>query len=166
MTAGTLNTLHNLHFYLDTMRRIREAIVFSTLEEVRQSYRRIFPAWRIGSASALCMHVGVHNAVLAMGTPPGPGVNPYVQLIPIALVFAIFYFIILLPTKRKQKKLQEFLDALKVGDRVVTNGGIYGSVTKVNGNTVQLQIADKVRIELAKSAIVGYQGQESLADSN
>ncbi len=42
MTAGTLNTLHNLHFYLDTMRRVREAIVFSTLEEVRQSYRRIF----------------------------------------------------------------------------------------------------------------------------
>jgi queuine tRNA-ribosyltransferase len=44
MTAGTLNTLHNLHFYLDTMNRIREAIVFATLEELRQSYRRIFPA--------------------------------------------------------------------------------------------------------------------------
>ncbi len=44
MTAATLNTLHNLHFYLDTMRRVREAIVFSTLEEVRQNYRRIFPA--------------------------------------------------------------------------------------------------------------------------
>ena len=91
--------------------------------------------------------------------------NQYANLIPIALVFAIFYFIILLPTKRRQKKLQEFLDALKVGDRIVTNGGIYGSVTKVDGTTVQLQIADKVRIELAKSAIVGYQGQESLADS-
>ena len=44
MTAATLNTLHNLHFYLDTMRRIREAIVFSTLEELRQDYRQIFPA--------------------------------------------------------------------------------------------------------------------------
>ena len=44
MNAGTLNTLHNLHFYLDTMRRIREAIVFSTLEEFRQDFRRIFPA--------------------------------------------------------------------------------------------------------------------------
>lgn len=43
MTAGTLNTLHNLHFYLDTMSRIREAIVFATLEELRQNYRRIFP---------------------------------------------------------------------------------------------------------------------------
>ena len=110
------------------------------------------------------MHFGVHNLVLAMGTPPGQGINPFVQFIPIALVFAIFYFIILLPTKRRQKKLQEFLEALKVGDKVVTNGGIYGSVTKVNGNTVQLQIAERVRIELAKNAIVGYQGQEPLAD--
>ena len=108
----------------------------------------------------------MYSLVLAMGTPQGPGVNPYVQLIPIALVFAIFYFIILLPTKRRQKKLQEFLAALKVGDRVVTNGGIYGSVVKVDGSTVHLQIADKVRIEIAKSAIVGYQGQESLADSH
>ena len=112
------------------------------------------------------MHLVVYNVVLAMGTAPGPGVNPLVQLIPIALVFAIFYFIILLPTKRRQKKLQEFLDALKVGDRVVTNGGIYGSVTKVNGNTVHLQIADKVKIELSKNAIVGFQGQESLAENN
>jgi len=112
------------------------------------------------------MRDGMHNLVLAMGTPPGPGVNPFVQLIPIALVVAIFYFIIILPTKRRQKKLQEFHEALKVGDRIVTNGGIYGAVTKVNGNTVQLQIAEKVRIELAKNAIVGYQGQESLADSN
>ena len=111
------------------------------------------------------MRDGVHNLVLAMGAPPGPGVNPYIQLIPIALVFAIFYFIILLPTKRRQKKLQDFLNTLKVGDRVVTTGGMYGSITKVDGQTVQLQIADKVRIELSKNAIVGYQGQEPLADS-
>ena len=107
---------------------------------------------------------GMHHAVLAMGAPPGPGVNPYIQFIPILLVFAIFYFIILLPQQRRQKKLQEFLDALKVGDRVVTTGGIYGSVTKVDGQTIQLQIADKVRIELARNAIVGFQGQEPVAD--
>jgi queuine tRNA-ribosyltransferase len=52
MTAATLNTLHNLHFYLDTMRRIREAIVFSTLEELRQEYRRIFPALTVDSTLA------------------------------------------------------------------------------------------------------------------
>jgi preprotein translocase subunit YajC len=105
---------------------------------------------------------GVSNLVLAMGAPAGQGVNPLVQLIPIALVFAIFYFIILLPTRKRQKKLQEFLDNLKVGDKVVTTGGIFGAVTRVDGQTVQLQIAEKVRVDLAKSAIVGYQGQEPL----
>ena len=105
---------------------------------------------------------GVSNLILAMGAPAGQGVNPLVQLIPIALVFAIFYFIILLPTRKRQKKLQEFLDNLKVGDKVVTTGGIFGAVTRVDGQTVQLQIAEKVRVELAKSAIVGYQGQEPL----
>src|SRR6202171_2473753 len=104
------------------------------------------------------MSDGLVTFVLAMGAAPAPGVNPYVQLIPIALVFAIFYFIILLPTKRKQKKLEEFLTSLKVGDRVVTTGGIYGSVTKINEQSVQLQVANNVRIEVAKASIGGYQG--------
>ena len=107
----------------------------------------------------------MYGLVLAMGAPPGAGVNPLVQLVPILLVFAIFYFIILLPTKRKQKKLEEFLDSLKVGDRVVTTGGIYGSVTKVNDKSVQLQIANNVRVEVSRNAIVGYQGQEALVDN-
>src|SRR5712692_544034 len=112
------------------------------------------------------MSDGLATFVLAMGAPPGPGVSPYVQLIPIALVFAIFYFIILLPTKRKQKKLEEFLSALKVGDRVVTTGGIYGSVTKIGEQSVQLQVANNVRIEVSKASIGGYQGQERLAEGN
>jgi preprotein translocase subunit YajC len=111
------------------------------------------------------MSDGASTFILAMGSAPAPGVNPLVQLVPIALVFAIFYFIILLPTRRKQKKLDEFLASLKVGDRVVTTGGIYGSVTKVNERSVQLQIANNVRIEVAKAAIGGYQGQEPLAES-
>jgi preprotein translocase subunit YajC len=112
------------------------------------------------------MHHGAYQFALAMGAPPAPGVNPYLQFVPIALVFAIFYFIILLPTKRRQKKLEEFLNSLKVGDRVVTTGGIYGSVTKVSEKSVQLQIANNVRVEVARSAIVGYQGQDALADSS
>jgi len=62
--------------------------------------------------------------------------------------------------KRRQKKVQEFQSALKVGDRIVTTSGIYGEIMKLNERSVQIQIADKVRIEVAKAAIGGYQGQE------
>jgi preprotein translocase subunit YajC len=98
-----------------------------------------------------------------MGTPgQGPAAG-WVQLVPFVLVLAIFYFVILLPMKRRQQKVQAFLSALKSGDRVVTSGGIYGTITRVNDQSIQVQIADKVRIEVSRNAIVGYQGQEPVA---
>src|SRR5947207_15342663 len=97
--------------------------------------------------------------LFALGAPPD-GASPWISFIPFALVLAIFYFVILLPMKRKQAKVQQFLESLKVGDKVVTTGGIYGHVTRLGDQTVQLQIADKVRIEVAKAAIGGLQGQE------
>jgi preprotein translocase subunit YajC len=101
--------------------------------------------------------------VLAMAAQADSGANPWVQLIPFALVLAIFYFLILLPMQRKQKKVQQFTAALKVGDRVVTTSGIYGQITRLSDKTVQLQIADKVRIDISKAAVGGYQGQEPVA---
>jgi preprotein translocase subunit YajC len=93
------------------------------------------------------------------------GGSAWLQLVPFALVLGIFYFIILLPMKRKQQKVQEFLDNLKVNDRIVTTGGIYGQVTRLGDQSVQLQIADKVRIEVAKAAIGGYQGQPPVVEA-
>ena len=87
------------------------------------------------------------------------GANLYLQIVPFILILGIFYFIILLPTKRKQQKVQQFLDSLKVNDRIITNGGIYGQITRLSDQTVQLQIADKVRIEVARASIMGFQGQ-------
>ncbi len=103
------------------------------------------------------------GAVFAMGALPEGG-SAWLQLVPFALVLAIFYFIILLPMKRKQQKVQDFLQSLKVGDRVVTTGGIYGQVTRLGEQSIQLQIADKVRIEVARAAIGGYQGQEPVVE--
>ena len=101
--------------------------------------------------------------LMAMGAPPAGGAPAWVQFVPFALVLGIFYFVILLPMKRKQQKVDEFLKALKVGDRVVTSGGIYGSITDLSDQAVQLQIADKVRIRLSRNAIVGYQGQDPVS---
>ena len=103
------------------------------------------------------------DSVFAMGASPGGG-SPWFQLVPFVLVLAIFYFIILLPMKRKQQKVQAFLDNLKVGDRVITTGGIYGQVTRLGEQSVQLQIADKIRIEVAKAAVGGYQGQPPVVE--
>src|SRR5438876_1072520 len=102
-------------------------------------------------------------SVFAMGAPPEGG-SPWFQLIPFVLVLGIFYFIILLPMRRKQQKVQDFLEALKVGDRIVTTGGIYGQIMKLGDKSVQLQVADKIRIEVAKAAIGGYQGQEPVVE--
>jgi len=79
---------------------------------------------------------------------------------PYAVILGIFYFLILLPMNKRQKKVQEFQESLKVGDKVITTGGIYGQVTRVSEKSVQLQIAERVRIEIARSAVGGYQGQD------
>jgi preprotein translocase subunit YajC len=68
--------------------------------------------------------------------------------------------------KRRQKKIQEFQDGLKVGDKIVTTGGIYGKVTRITDKTLQVEIADRVRIELSRAAVAGYQGQEPVAESS
>jgi preprotein translocase subunit YajC len=98
--------------------------------------------------------------LVAMGAPAAGAPSVWVQLMPFVLVVGIFYFVILLPMKRRQQKVQAFLAALKVGDKVVTSGGLYGSITRLNDQSVQVQVADKVRVEMSRSAVVGYQGQE------
>jgi preprotein translocase subunit YajC len=82
------------------------------------------------------------------------------QLLPFAIILGIFYFLILLPMKKRQKKIQEFQESLKVGDKVITTSGIYGQVTRIGEKSLQIQIADRVRIEVARAAVAGYQGQE------
>jgi preprotein translocase subunit YajC len=98
--------------------------------------------------------------LLAMAAPQQGSPNPWLQLIPFALILGIFYFVMVLPMRKRQQKVQAFLAALKVGDRVITTGGMYGSITRLSDQSVQLQVANNVRIEVSRAAIVGYQGQE------
>ena len=98
--------------------------------------------------------------VAAMAPPGQAPPNIWVSLAPFALMILIFYVLVLMPMRRRQKKVQEFQESLKVGDKVITTGGIHGQITRVSDRSIQLQIADKVRIEIARAAIGGYQGQE------
>ena len=101
--------------------------------------------------------------VFAMGTGQEPA---WMSFVPFAMVLAILYFLILMPMQKQRKKVQAFQSGLKVGDKVVTTGGIYGLITRVNDNSVQLQIADKVRIEIARAAVGGYQGQDPVVQDS
>ena len=105
--------------------------------------------------------------VLALSPPPDGSPSMLVQLIPFLLILGIFYFVILMPMRRRQKKVAEFQSGLKVGDRVVTTSGIYGQIAKIGEGTVHLQVAPNVRIEVAKAAVGGLQGQPPVVpDSN
>jgi preprotein translocase subunit YajC len=90
--------------------------------------------------------------------------STWLTLVPYVLILGIFYFVILLPMRKKQQKVDAFLKNLKAGDRVITTGGIYGQITKLNESSVQLQIAEKIRIEVAKAAIGGFQGQPPVVE--
>ena len=80
-------------------------------------------------------------------------------ILPIGFLL-IFYFIVWVPQRRRQKAFQAMVDALKKGDRVVTVGGIYGEVVSTDKSTVILKIADAVKVKVAKSAISALEGQE------
>ena len=87
--------------------------------------------------------------------------SPFVTFIPLLLVFVIFYFLIILPQRKRQRALDAMLDNLKAGDKVVTSGGIYGTIVSVRDDkrTVQLKISENpvIRVEVARTAISGLQ---------
>ena len=98
------------------------------------------------------------GSLFAMAAPEGG--SAWMSFLPFALVLGIFYFIILMPMKKKQQKIDAFLASLKVGDKIVTTGGIYGQITRLGEQSVQVQIANNVRVEMSRAAIGGLQGQE------
>ena len=79
------------------------------------------------------------------------------MFVPYILIFVVFYFLLIAPARKKQKRHQEMITSLKNGDRVITNGGIYGTVVGVTESVVQVRIADQVKIEVAKTAVAGLQ---------
>jgi preprotein translocase subunit YajC len=96
---------------------------------------------------------------LSSSAPEGqPG--GFIVFIPYILIFVVFYFLLIAPARKKQKKHAEMLDNLKNGDRVITNGGIHGTVVGLADGVVQLRIADQVKIDVSKSAVAALQSQD------
>lgn len=84
--------------------------------------------------------------------------SPLVSLVPIFLVFGIFYFLLLAPMRKRQKALQKVVEGLKRGDKVVTNGGLIGEIAAVEDRIVHLKLGENVKVRVLKSAIAGIEG--------
>ncbi|MFA6379136.1 MAG: preprotein translocase subunit YajC [Candidatus Omnitrophota bacterium] len=80
-------------------------------------------------------------------------INPLAMMIPYALIFAIFYFLVIKPQKQKQNEFQKMLNALKKNDDIVTSGGIHGTIVNIKETTLVIRIDENVKIEIDRSAV-------------
>ncbi len=83
------------------------------------------------------------------------GLGGFAQFLPIILIMAVFWFLLIRPQQKRQRQLQETIATLKIGDRVVTTGGIIGVITTVRDTSFIIRSADKSILEIARSAIAG-----------
>ncbi len=85
--------------------------------------------------------------------PPAAAPNPIMSFVPIIAIFLIFYFLIIRPQQKQQKEHDKMLEALKKGDRVLTNGGLFGVIVGFRGEALELKIADNVKVLVARSSV-------------
>ena len=92
-------------------------------------------------------------SLMAQGTSAG-GLMAFA---PLLIIMVIFYVLLILPAQRRQKKTQQMLGALKNGDKVVTTGGLFGTIVGLEGDAIQLRIADQVKVKVLRSAVASLQ---------
>ena len=83
----------------------------------------------------------------------GTGGQQWSSILLMVAIFAIFYFLMIRPQQKRQKEVRKFREALSVGDRVITSGGIYGKIKEIKDSTILLEIAENVRIKVDKSSV-------------
>jgi preprotein translocase subunit YajC len=92
----------------------------------------------------------------ALGAPAGgEQQGGFAAFLPLIIIFAIFYFLLILPQQRKMKKHREFLNSLEKGKMVVTSGGIHGKITGITESVITLEIASDVKIKISRDQIAG-----------
>lgn len=99
----------------------------------------------------------------ALGDGGFGGAGGYQALIPLLLMFAVFYFILIRPQQKKQKSQREMVQNLKTGDQVITSGGLYGTIVAIDEQKITLRIAENVKVEVGRSFVasrVGWEGEK------
>jgi preprotein translocase subunit YajC len=105
------------------------------------------------------MATSVISSTLAFLLQGGAQPSSIGLFLPLILIMVIFYFLMIMPAQRRQKKVAEMLKNLKTGDKVITNGGIYGTIVGLEDEAVQLRIAEQVKVKVSRSAIAGLQAE-------
>ena len=88
------------------------------------------------------------------------GGSPLSMLLPFVLIFGVFYFIVIMPAKKQQKKKDAMIAGLKKGDRIVTSGGIHGTVATVEDTSLLVKVSENTKVRISKSAIAGLVGSD------
>jgi len=97
--------------------------------------------------------------------PPQAQPNMWVNMVPIAAVFVIFYFFLIRPQQKQMKEHQRMLDSVKKGDRILTTGGLYGTVVGIKGTDLEVRFAETVKLTLARSGVAKVLSTEAGATS-
>ncbi len=102
------------------------------------------------------------NTIALLQTAAGGNslLQNFLGVVPILAIALVFYFLVIAPNNRQRKKTEQMLSSLKKGDRIVTNGGIYGTIQGVEADVVYLKIAENVKVKIARSAIASIQTGE------
>jgi preprotein translocase subunit YajC len=96
-----------------------------------------------------------------LAAAPASAAPAWLQFVPMLLILVVFYFLLVAPMRKKQRELQQMIDKLQKGDRVVTNGGLHGEVAGIEGSVVLLKIADNVKVKVSKSAVAQVEDRSS-----
>jgi preprotein translocase subunit YajC len=108
----------------------------------------------VGAGVGLAGWVAAAAPAAGQEAPPGAGpMGPLSGFIPFLLIIVLFYFLLIMPQQRRQKKLRTMLEALKKDDKVVTTGGIYGTVKSLGKDTVTLEVAKGITMKLRRDAV-------------
>jgi len=93
------------------------------------------------------------NLLYVLLMAPKDGENPLVSLLPLVLIIVVFYFFMIRPQMKKQKDLRKFRETIKNGDKILTIGGIYGKVVETSEKTVIIEVENKMRLKIDKTAL-------------
>ena len=86
--------------------------------------------------------------------------GPIIQILPFLLIFGVFYFLIILPQRKRQQQLQATIASLKAGDKIITTGGIIAKIAEVRESSLLVRTADKSILEISRAAVAGMHGEE------